>query len=149
MPDWKSELKDITDESEKQTDKPENKKDMPQVRIDRFIEETVDPPFKELKEELAEHGRKAVIDREENRIRITVYHGDKEEFRYSIEGRAHRESRSDFPCCDDDAPPTKCQARVVLSSGANKFRDLSDFSREGIIDHFLRSYKKWMGWEKD
>ena len=60
-----------------------------------------------LKEELAENGRKAVIDREDGRIRIKVYQEDLEEFRYAIEGRLHRESKSHFPAFGNDQPPSK------------------------------------------
>jgi len=42
--------------------------------------------------------------------------------------------------------PLRATADVVLRSGKQAEHDVRTFSREQIIDDFVKAYAKWMGW---
>ena len=118
-----------------------------EASVASFIEATVLPAFKDLGEQLEKHGREVRIDHDQREAALIVLYGGEEEFAYAISGHVYRRSHAAFPKIpvpgEDDL---REKAEVVLRTGRRKEYEISQWTRQGIIDDFLESYVKWMGW---
>jgi len=115
--------------------------------IRTFIEQTVIPAFEELRAELKQYGREGTIESDGREASLTVWRGEQDEFAYAIQGHVYQKMRFAYP----EQPPTGGEpvvekAEVVLRSGRAREYELRHWTKQGIIDDFIRSYARWMGW---
>jgi choline/glycine/proline betaine transport protein len=118
-----------------------------EATVSSFIEETVLPAFKELGEQLEKHGREVRIEHDRREGTLIVLYGGEEEFAYAISGHVYRRSHAAFPKIPlPEERDLEEKAEVVLRTGRRREYQISQWTRQGIIDDFLESYVKWMGW---
>ncbi|MFA9477490.1 BCCT family transporter [Phycisphaerales bacterium AB-hyl4] len=117
-----------------------------QQRMAEFVEKTVLPAFKTLRNELQQHGRQIEIDRLPYHVALRVLRDGDEEFFYAIRCRAYRRRVLTFPELSDGTGKPIVRGEVVLRGGMGANRPMSEWSREIIIRDFLNEYSKWMGW---
>ena len=117
--------------------------------VERFLEATVMPAFESLKVELGSHGREARIERAPGLASLTVLDEQgREEFFYAVRAQTYRRMSFAFPeldLKDKDAQAGEVRAEVTLRSGPTAF-DVTGYSQEQVIRHFLHEYRKWLGW---
>jgi choline/glycine/proline betaine transport protein len=114
--------------------------------VSQFIRETVVPAFEELRGELKQYGRKVTIENDEREASLTVWRGEQEEFVYAIQGHVYHKARFAYPEQPPDQEPIIEKAEVVLRSGRQREYEIRHWTKQGIIDDFIRSYARWMGW---
>lgn len=146
MEDWKEELREILRKKElAEAQQGEGKdKRMPKKK---FIEDVVVPAFEELAEELKEVDRDVDLEYDKDSASLTVYDDDREEFYYEIKVRAYKKRDFVFPVIPirDDKGQTY-RAEVFLRKGP-LYRDVTNFSKEEIQEHFTDQYKRQLQWE--
>lgn len=145
-PDWRERLRQITAEPEPSFQQAVKGLEEARRVLRGFIEDTVVPAFEEIKTELEAQGRGVTISREEDRAQIGVFLDGAEEFRYGIEGNAREQAVFAWPKFDAKRRPLRATADVVLRSGKRAEHDVRTFSRQQIIEDFIKAYAKWMGW---
>ncbi|MGJ3242926.1 MAG: BCCT family transporter [Opitutales bacterium] len=145
--DWRRHLGRLIDRSREQP----FEDDHPETRqtLATFIDDTVLPAFNELKTELETHGRTAEIIHDDQHAAIRVLKGEEEEFAYAIKANVYRQAHFAYPeqaPRDRQADQFRYAAEAVLRSGSSGEYDLADWSRSGLVNHFLHHYARWMGW---
>ena len=111
-----------------------------------FIDQAVVPAFREIRRELQKHGREVAIEKLRFQAGLIVTREGKEEFRYAVRVRVFRRAVATFPELERPDTPRVLRGEIILRGGVHRDYDLSDFSRQGIIEDFLHEYAKWMGW---
>ncbi len=147
MRKWQKRLKNILKQSE--TDSQMTPRDQLQEEIQSFLEETVLPAFKEIKEELSQYNRQVQINynNENLEIDIIVYREGKEEFYYGIRCRFYQKMTFAFPLPAEEQSKPLGRAEVVLRVGqVKKNLDMNKTSRDDIIEDFLGEYEKWIAY---
>ncbi|MCC5829350.1 MAG: BCCT family transporter [Phycisphaeraceae bacterium] len=124
---------------------PAKRADVQDIRktITAFIDETVVPAFREIEKELTKHKRTARIEKRPYQVSITVFKDGEEEFSYAVRGRAFHKLSFAFPEFGPDDEPRILKAEVVVPSGTQGGYQLTEFTRQGIIDDFLNEYAQW------
>lgn len=119
-----------------------------EAAVTRFLETTVAPAFEALASEFATHGREVRIKRGAGAVSLTVLdaHG-REEFFYAVQAQRYRRMSFAFPELDlnEAERPAQVRAEVTLRSGPTAF-DVTGYTQEQLIRHFLHEYRKWIGW---
>lgn len=143
--DWKEILSDIVKKRANTSGKQEQEE--ARLHMEHFMTEVALPALQDVRAELGKHGQKARLERGSGFLALTTLdpHGH-EEFYYSIRVRSFRSTTFAFPEIDTKSPPkTVSRAEVILRSGPASY-DVSGFTREQLIRHFLHEYRKWVGW---
>ena len=143
--DWKDILSDIV--KKKVNTAGTRGQEEKRLSMEHFMNEVALPALQDVRAELGKHGQKARLERGNGFLALTTLdpHGH-EEFYYSIRVRSFRRTTFAFPEIDTKSPPKSVsRAEVVLRSGPASY-DVSGFSREQLIRHFLHEYRKWIGW---
>ncbi len=145
--DWKQRLSQIVQTHDRYfySEPASNKLDA-QENLDDFFEETVVPAFEEISEQLETNGRRVEISNGKERLELTVYFGDQEEFVYAIVGHSREKAAFAFPEFTSQSKPRRATAEIVMRSGHRKEHSTHKFTKDHIIRDFTNAYAKWMGW---
>jgi choline/glycine/proline betaine transport protein len=114
---------------------------------ERFLGEIALPALQEVRAELEKHGQKVRLERDTAYLALTVLdaHGH-EDFSYTLRIRTTRPPSFAFPEFEPgDNAKTVSRVEVMLRSGPASY-DVSGYSGEQLIRHFLHEYRKWVGW---
>ncbi len=145
MSDWKKVLKEIFDK-EYQKKKKKEVESEGKLRVKRFISEVVEPAFEEIAEELKEYDRDIDVETEHMSSTIRVFYEGHEEFYFSIRSRPYRKKEFSFPVQPlKDEKGGQYRAEVFLKEGP-LYHDVTNYSKEQIIEEFLHEYKRHIQW---
>lgn len=145
MSNWKKNLKEIFDEDFLKKRKKEVESEG-KVRVKRFISDVVEPAFEEIAEELKEYDRDIDVETEKMSATIRVFYEGAEEFYFSIKSRPYRRKDFSFPVLPlKDEKGEQYRAEVFLKDGP-LYHDVTNYSKEQIIEEFLHQYKRHMQW---
>lgn len=149
MTSWRSRLRDIVKSkgSTKEERTGEQSKSARARRLEAFFDHTVLPAFRSLQRELEQSDPdvKAEIDREPYQITLSVLRNDEREFFYTVREVRYHEKTFAFPQIVRRSESKEQLVQVAVPGKDRKARKPEDFSREGIIDDFLRRYEKCLG----
>jgi len=113
--------------------------------VDAYIHETVEPALGEVAEELNERGFDAKVESAVGAASLIVSHGDRPEFRYSVERRRYDEPHFPFEEEPEDDANEHWRAEVFLSEGGQHY-DVFGYSKTQVIRDVLRHYERHMQW---
>ncbi len=145
MSDWKKDLKELFDEDfqNKIRRKVESEG---KLRIKRFVSEVVEPAFEEIAEELKEYDRDIDVEIEKLAANIRVYCEGHEEFYFSIRSRPYKKKEFSWPVLPlRDEKGEYYRAEVYLKDGP-LYHDVTNYTKDQIIQEFLHQYKRHMQW---
>ncbi|MBB2494058.1 choline BCCT transporter BetT [Aquipseudomonas ullengensis] len=114
--------------------------------VGRFISETVQPAFEDVAEELRKQGYTVQVSRgDDERIQLTVAHGEETDFSYQIRPRAFAQPSFAFRDTGDDNQDARkyFRAEVYLREGGQDY-DVMGWSRDEVIGDLLDQYEKHM-----
>ena len=118
--------------------------------ITNFINNTVLPAYDEIAEQLRLYGREVKIESDDHQATLFVMRGEKEEFAFGIVGQIYYRMDTAFPSIPTPQTATEddqiALAEVVLRSGREHEAEIREWTKKGIIEDFLNSYSRWMGW---
>ena len=118
----------------------------PRRRIVNYLSEVVIPAFEEVAGELQDLGRDVEVEHGHRRASIRVVREGNEEFYYEVRVRPYREREFAFPVISlRDGEGKTYRAEAFLRDQPLK-KDLTDFTREELIEDFLREYERHLKW---
>ncbi len=145
MSEWKKTLKEIFDEDFHKKVKKDVESEG-KLRVKRFISDVVEPAFEEIADELKEYDRDIDVETERMSATIRVFYEGHEEFYFSIRSRPYRKKEFSFPVLPlRDEKGDNYRAEVFLKEGP-LYHDVTNYSKEQIINEFLHEYKRHMQW---
>ncbi len=116
------------------------------MRVEKFYSTIVNPAFEELKSELKRHGRDVEVYTERKDFAsIIVNFEAEEELDYSIEVMISPVRVFPRPVIHytEWASSRRLRVEGLLRKGPQDY-DISDISKEEIIEHFLDEYKNYI-----
>ena len=143
MKDWKKILAGFIEKQKEEKGGKEEKRSQEKLRVEKFYATIVSPAFKELKSEFKKYGREVDVYTERRDFAsIIVYFEGDEELDYSIEvilspGLAFPRPVIHYT---EWASSRRLRAEGFLRRGIQDY-DISDITKEEIIEHFLNEYK--------
>jgi hypothetical protein len=146
MKNWKKVLSNFFLKQEEEKGEKEEKLSQEKLRVEKFYSTIVNPAFEDLTSELKKHGREVEVCAErKDYASIIVHFEGEEEFDYSIEvmkspGRAFPRPVIHYT---EWASSRRLRAERSLRTGIQDY-DISDITKEEIIEHFLREYKNYV-----
>lgn len=145
MAEWKKTLKEIFDKEHLKKKKTKVESEGKQ-RVRRFMSDVVEPAFEEVANELKEYGRDINVEANKMAVTIRVFYEGHEEFFFSIRSRPYRKKEFSFPVLPlKDEKGDYYRAEVFLKEGP-LYHDVTNYTREQIIEEFLHEYKRHMHW---
>ena len=143
MKDWKIILAGFFEKQKEKEGAQEEKRSLEKLRVEKFYASTVNPAFEELKAEFKKHGREVEVytERRDFASIIVQFEGD-EELDYSIEVMLYPGLAFPRPVIHytEWASSRRLRAEGFLRKGTQDY-DISDITKEEIIEHFLNEYK--------
>jgi len=139
MSDWKSHLRHLFNQN----------KPVPREADDvaRFIQDTVGPAFRELKEEMASYDYDARMEVDDEAARIAFYEEDgRESFRYTVRLRTMRVPNFAFPSINVDGNETRRHQAEALVNGDTEHDDVMGWPEKALIRDVLRAYEEHIHW---
>ncbi|MEX2584247.1 MAG: hypothetical protein WD766_13320 [Gemmatimonadota bacterium] len=117
--------------------------------VRRFLKETVTPALENVAGELTRHGRETELEVEPDRVSLTVYDGEDEEFYYMIKARAFRQPTFAFPelTFKEDDKDVHHRAMVYTREGSRDY-GIMGYGREQVIANFMHEYDSQLRWQK-
>jgi len=144
MTEWKETLRELFEEAEG----PAARTRAERRRVRGFINEVAVPAFEELGEALQNYGREVEVEYGDRMASITVRDDGDEEFYYEVRVKAYRKRDFAFPAIPlFDAEGQTYRAEAVLRSGP-LHRDVTNYTKEELIESFLREYRRQYQWDK-
>lgn len=148
MADWKTRLKDAINKPSPQ--QPTKAIEPSRRRIETFFDEIAIPAFTEIRDELAKYGRRVDINRSPHLITLVVWKDGREEFSYAIKGHAYHKMSfafPEFPEFGSIDEPAIYKADILVDRNVREStRDITELSKEDIIEDFIADYEKWKSW---
>lgn len=142
MSRWRESLNEIFAAAEGR----EGAGDEPRRRVKHFIAQVVVPAFEEVAEELQGHGRDVEVEHGERRSSIRVLFEGEEEFFYEVRAKVYRKRDFAFPAIPlHDAEGVTYRAEAHLKDRPLN-EDVTDFTKDRIIESFLREYSRHLRW---
>jgi hypothetical protein len=145
MKDWKKILATILKNQKEDRREKETKRSHEKLRVEKFYSKIVNPAFKELKSELIRHGRdvEVYIERRDFASIIVNFEAE-EELDYSIEVIISPVRIFPRPVVHytEWASSRRLRVEGSLRKGVQTY-DISDITKEEIIEHFLNEYKNY------
>jgi len=143
MKDWKKILASFFEKQKEEKGEKEVKRSQEKLRVEKFYSTIVNPAFEELKSEFKKHGREVEV--YAGRIgcaSINVHFEGEEELDYSIEVMLSPGLAFPRPVVHytEWASSRRLRAEGFLRRGIQDY-DISDITKEEIIEHFLIKYK--------
>ena len=143
MKDWKKMLASFFEKQKEEKEKKEKKHSHEKLRVEEFYSTIVNPAFEELKSELKKHGREVdVFTERRDFASIIVQFEGEEELDYSIEVMLYPGLAFPRPVTHytEWASSRRLRVEGLLRTGIQDY-DISDITKEEIIEHFLKEYK--------
>lgn len=149
MENWKKILATILKKQKEDRRDKEIKHSHEKLRVEKFYSTIVNPAFKELKSELKRYGRDVDVytERPDFASIIVNYEGE-EELDYSIEVMISPDRVFPRPVIHytEWASSRRLRVQGLLRKGRQDY-DISEISKEEIIEHFLDEYKNCIEFE--
>jgi len=149
MVNWKITLATILKKQKEERGEKEIRHSHEKLRVEKFYSKIVNSAFKELKYDLKKHGRDVDVYTERpDFASIIVYFEGEEELDYSIEviiSPVHIFPRPVIHYTEW-ASSRRLRVEGLLRKGSQNY-DISDISKEEIIEHFLNEYKNYIEFE--
>jgi len=149
MKDWKKTLTRFIEKQKEEQEIKEIKHSQEKVRVEKFYSTIVNPAFEELKSELKKHAREVEVytERRDFASIIVNFEGE-EELDYSIEVMLSPVRVFPRPVIHytEWASSRRLRIEGLLRKGVQDY-DISDISKEEIIEHFLNEYKNYIGFD--
>ena len=143
MKNWKKILASFFEEKEEEKGKKEKKQSHEKLRVEKFYSTIVNPAFEELKSELKKYGREVDVytERTDFASIILQFEGD-EELDYSIEVMLYPGLAFPRPVIHytEWASSRRLRVEGIFRIGIQNY-DISDITKDEIIEHFLNEYK--------
>ena len=147
MKNWKKMLASFFEIQKEEKEKKEKKHSHEKLRVEEFYSTIVNPAFEELKSELKKHGREVDVytERRDFASIIVQFEGE-EELDYSIEVMLYLGLAFPRPVVHytEWASSRRLRVEGLLRKGIQNY-DVSDITKEEIIEHFLNEYKNLSG----
>lgn len=147
MKNWKKILANFFEKQKVERKKKEEKQSHEKLRVEKFYSTIVNPAFEELKSELKKHGREVEVysERRDFASIIVQFEGE-EELDYSIEVMLYPGLAFPRPVIHytEWASSRRLRAEGLLRKGIQDY-DISDITKDEIIEHFLNEYKNLSG----
>ena len=143
MKDWKKILASFFEKQKEEKGEKEKKSSLEKLRVEKFYTTIVSPAFKELKSEFKKHGREVEVYTERRDFASIIVHFEgEEELNYSIEVMLSPGLAFPRPVIHytEWASSRRLRAEGFLRKGIQDY-DISAFTKEEIIEHFLNEYK--------
>ena len=149
MENWKKTLATIVKKQKEDRGDKEIKHSHEKLRVEKFYSTIVNPALKELKSELKRHGRDVDVytERPDFASIIVNFEGE-EELDYSIEVMISPVRVFPRPVIHytEWASSRRLRVEGLLRKGRQNY-DISDVSKEEIIEHFLNEYRNYIEFE--
>lgn len=143
MKNWKKMLASFFEIQKEEKEKKEKKHSHEKLRVEEFYSTIVNNAFEELKSELKKHGREVDVytERRDFASIIVQFEGE-EEFDYSIEVMLYPGLAFPRPVIHytEWASSRRLRVEGLLRKGIQDY-DISDITKDEIIEHFLNEYK--------
>jgi len=143
MKNWKNILANFFEKQKEEKEEKEVKHSHEKLRVEKFYSTIVNPAFEELKSELKKHGREVDVytERRDFASIIVQFEGE-EELDYSIEVMLYPGLAFPRPVIHYTEWASSRRLRIdgLLRKGIQDY-DISDITKEEIIEHFLNEYK--------
>jgi len=146
MENWKIILANFFNKQKEEKAEKEVKRSQEKLRVEKFYSKIVNPALEELKSELKKHGREVEVYTERKDFAsIIVNFEAEEELDYSIEVRISPGRVFPRPVIHytEWASSRRLRVEGLLRKG-NQDYDISDITKEEIIEHFLNEYKNYI-----
>jgi len=143
LKDWKKILASFFEKQKEEKGEKEKKSSLEKLRVEKFYTTIVSPAFKELKSEFKKHGREVEVYTERRDFASIIVHFEgEEELNYSIEVMLSPGLAFPRPVIHytEWASSRRLRAEGFLRKGIQDY-DISAFTKEEIIEHFLNEYK--------
>ena len=147
MNDWKKILAGFFEKQKEEKGEKEEKRSQEKLRVEKFYATIVKPAFEELKSEFNKYGREVEVYTERRDFAsIILYFEAEEELDYSIEVMLSSGLAFPRPVIHytEWASSRRLRAEGFLRKGIQVY-DISDITKEEIIEHFLNEYKNLSG----
>jgi len=145
MENWKKILANFFERQKESKKEKEIKHSHEKLRVEKFYSTIVNPAFEELKSELKKHGREVDVytERRDFASIIVQFEGE-EELDYSIEVMLYPGLAFPRPVIHytEWASSRRLRVEGLLRAGIQDY-DISDITRDEIIEHFLNEYKNF------
>jgi hypothetical protein len=149
MENWKKILANFFKRQKESKEEKEIKHSHEKLRVEKFYSTIVNPAFEELKSELKRYGRDVEVytERRDFASIIVNFEGE-EELDYSIEVMISPVRIFPRPVIHytEWASSRRLRAEGLLRKGRQDY-DISEVSKEEIIEHFLNEYKNYIEFE--
>lgn len=143
--EWRYELKELLNDVERFKEK-KNRGEEGKIRIKKYINDVVVPAFEEIAEELQNYNRDVDLDVEKSGATLKVFYDGEMEFYYAIKARIYKKRDFAFPMIPlSDSKGQIHRAEVFLKDGPTE-TDVTDMTREQIINNFLYEYRRHLRW---
>lgn len=143
MENWKKILANFFEKQKEKKEEIEEKHSHEKLRVEKFYSTIVNPAFEELKSELKKHGREVEVytERRDFASIIVQFEGE-EELDYSIEVMLFPGLAFPRPVVHytEWASSRRLRVEGLLRKGIQDY-DISDITKDEIIEHFLNEYK--------
>ena len=143
MKNWKKILASFFEKQIEEKEDKEEKHSQQKLRVEKFYSTIVNPAFEELKSEFKKYGREVEVytERRDFASIIVNFEGE-EELDYSIEVMLSPGLAFPRPVIHytEWASSRRLRAQGFLRQGIQDY-DISDITKEEIIEHFLNEYK--------
>lgn len=144
MSSWKDHLKEIVDAADSSGRKTKEEGQ----RVKGFLGDVVVPAFEAFAQQLQELERDVQMDLGDRKAQLLVLKDGEEEFFFEIRIRAYRKRDFAFPVIPlRDSEGDIYRAEASIRSGS-LFHDLTDYSREGLLDVLVTEYGRHLRWER-
>jgi hypothetical protein len=147
MKNWKEILANFFEKQKEEKEEKEEKHSREKLRVEKFYSTIVNPAFEELKSELKKHGREVDVytERRDFASIIVQFEGE-EELDYSIEVMLYPGLAFPRPVIHytEWASSRRLRIEGLLRRGIQDY-DISDITKDEIIEHFLNEYKNLSG----
>jgi hypothetical protein len=143
MKNWKKNLANFFEKQKEEKEEKEKKHSHEKLRVEKFYSTIVNPAFEELKSEFKKYGREVDVYTERRDFAsIIVYFESEEELNYSIEVMLYPGLAFPRPVIHytEWASSRRLRVEGLLRKGIQDY-DISDITKEEIIEHFLNEYK--------
>ncbi len=143
MKNWKKNLANFFEKQKEEKEEKEKKHSHEKLRVEKFYTTIVNPALEELKSELKKHGREVDVYTERRDFAsIIVQFESEEELDYSIEVMLYPGLAFPRPVIHytEWASSRRLRVESLLRKGIQNY-DISDITKNEIIEHFLNEYK--------
>ncbi len=141
MTDWKSDLRDFFNNTEKKAKDNEEKLEKVEAKVKEFYSKIIIPAFEELEKELQKYKRETKISSKHNSSSIIVSYRGEQEIEYEIQVVAYPHATSLNRITHfRDKDGKKCISEGPLQSNSQTY-SITNMTKGEVITDFLSTYK--------